>query len=271
MHLSYSSWKTLRMCGEKFRLQKLKAPEVPSYSSSGGRAFHAATEDWERDKDRVDITERWTYHWTTELAKARAIEPDESLWYTAGRKTEKTPNKEDGDFWVDAGRQWCLDYVEATAKQNWALWELPDGKPAIEVGLIVTLGGIVMRQYVDRLYVTGDGELVVVDLKSGSRTPGDAAQLGVYACGVERAFGIRPTYGFYYMARKSSFGLPILLDNYTSEVLGEQFAIAARIWEQGLFLPNPDQHCRFCGVRRFCRAEGGLDWRDYAGMIPEAA
>lgn len=269
-HLSYSSWGNLRSCGERFRLEKIGAPRVPSYAAIGGSAFHEATEAYDSGAHHDEgIAGLWQDAFAAKMEQARSVEPDESLWYRAGKATEKTPNKEDYDFWLHAGEAWCLDYAKFTDELDWQLWELDDGRPAIEVGLLADLAGVPTRQYVDRIYVTKDGELVIVDLKTGSRVPQDHTQLGVYACGVERTLGVRPAWGVYYMARKAEHTAPANLDFYTPDLLGAQFRVAQEIWKAGLFLPNPDQHCRWCGVKRFCRAGGGDQWQQYEGMIPE--
>lgn len=238
----------------------------------GGRAVHKATEEWERDPDRVDIRERWKVAWAAELDAARANCPDESLWYVGGRRRNPTTREfsagEGESWWLEHGEEMCLAYQTALAEKNWHLWLTPLGEPAIELGMMLPLGGVLIRAFIDRVYVTGDGELIVVDLKTGSRKPANGGQLGVYACGFERAFGVRPSYGVYYMARTATWSLPIMLDTYTQEVLGQQFATASAIWEAGLFLANPDQHCNYCRVKDFCRVGGGHLWREFEGLTP---
>jgi ATP-dependent helicase/DNAse subunit B len=51
-HVSYSAFTTYLTCGYQYYLSRLlKLPEEPSIWSAGGRAFHAATEEWDLAND----------------------------------------------------------------------------------------------------------------------------------------------------------------------------------------------------------------------------
>lgn len=51
-HVSYSSFTTYLSCGYQYYLGRLlQLPEEPSVWSAGGRAFHTATEEWDKHHD----------------------------------------------------------------------------------------------------------------------------------------------------------------------------------------------------------------------------
>lgn len=51
-HISYSAFTTYLTCGYQYYLGRLlQLPEEPSVWSAGGRAFHAATEQWDLAND----------------------------------------------------------------------------------------------------------------------------------------------------------------------------------------------------------------------------
>jgi RecB family exonuclease len=105
--------------------------------------------------------------------------------------------------------------------------------------------------FIDRVMVTPDGELVVLDLKTGARTPSSDLQLAVYAAGIERKYGVRPTYGAYWMAREgitSQLSPLAYLPADRIEALVENFDKARKA---GIFLPNTT-NCFYCGVAQYC-------------------
>jgi ATP-dependent helicase/DNAse subunit B len=51
-HISYSAFTTYITCGYQYYLNRLlQLPEEPSVWSAGGRAFHSATEEWDKAND----------------------------------------------------------------------------------------------------------------------------------------------------------------------------------------------------------------------------
>jgi hypothetical protein len=69
--------------------------------------------------------------------------------------------------------------------------------------------------------ITPEREIIVVDLKTGIRTPQSDLQLQVYACMLERATGIRPDFGAYWMARQGGTSTPVRLNKFTLKKLDE--------------------------------------------------
>jgi hypothetical protein len=109
-----------------------------------------------------------------------------------------------------------------------------------------------------------DGDLWVRDVKTGSKLPDSALQLGVYAEAVEQTYGLRPRWGDYFMCKNNSPTKPFDLSGYTAARLGRWFARLDRAVNAGVFIPNPGDACRTCSVSRFCDAVGE-DRETYGG------
>lgn len=195
----------------------------------------------------------WKDTWEqVKTAHSASTGQEEALWRKAGRSSKANPEGEDETWWYQAGREMLDSWVKfRTGELGWKIWEAPNGIPAIEIGMTPYIGGIPVQMGIDRVMVTPDGELVVVDLKTGQRTPSSDLQLALYAVGMELTFGIRPKYGTYWMARKGITSPLIDLDFYTKEMIEKivvQFDTARK---SALFLPNY-AHCGMCGFRQQC-------------------
>ena len=121
-----------------------------------------------------------------------------ALWRAGGRATKANPNREDETWWKYEGRQMLDRWVAwRTGTHGWKLWSDVSGIPAVEIGLNPVLGGVTVQMHIDRVFITPENELVILDLKTGQRTPSSDLQLAFYAAGMEKTFGIRPKYGTY--------------------------------------------------------------------------
>lgn len=176
----------------------------------------------------------------------------------AGRPTKDNPNGEDELWWLKHGPPMVQRWIDWRAASGWEIWRTPDGRPAIELELFPLFGEVPVKMFIDRVFrIPETGALVVVDLKSGKRTPGSDLQLAFYAAGIKAHFGIDVLFGAYWMARTgdltpvqniSRFSLPLL----TAWVKKFVDAKAA-----GIFLPHLTEMCRACGVNKYCFAYGG--------------
>jgi RecB family exonuclease len=104
---------------------------------------------------------------------------------------------------------------------------------------------------IDRVVVNSDGELAVLDLKSGSRSPASDLQLAVYAAGMERVLGVRPKYGMYWMARDGVTTALADLDHLSTERILAMIGQFDRARKAQIFLPNLKE-CHYCGVAQHC-------------------
>jgi hypothetical protein len=185
-------------------------------------------------------------------------------WFVAGFRP-----RQDLAWWDANGPDMAKAYADwFTSHPEVSVWRAPDGRPAIELDLTVNFGHIPVRMKIDQVLKVGTA-LVVVDVKSGGHIPDDEhRQLATYACGIEQAYGVRPKYGTYFMARgiankkddtKRHFLPPVTLDGvqHSREYLSQIYYELSRQVEEGYFLASPGPLCRTCGVSDSCAAVGG--------------
>lgn len=202
-------------------------------------------------KDFLDGTWESTWYRLKDAQRASTGQ-EEALWRAAGRATKANPDKENGNWWFTAGREMLDKWVAwRTGSHGWKLWE-NDGIPAIELGLNPVLGGVTVQMHIDRVMVTPDGELVILDLKTGQRTPSSDLQLAFYAAGLEKMLGVRPKYGTYWMAREGTTSPLVELDFYKTEMIEEMVAEFDKARQAHLFIPNLN-NCKMCDLTDKCK------------------
>lgn len=200
----------------------------------------------------------WLEYWEANKARQRAVQgQDEASWRAGGRATKANPDKENGTWWNSKGSEFVQNWINFRNGGNgWQLWVTPDGTPAVELALDIVLNGVKIRMALDRLMVTPDGELVVVDIKTGARMPTADFQLGIYACGIESVFGVRPKYGAYWDARSGATTTLVDLDKWTLERVGGIVEMFDKARNDGVFIPNFD-HCKMCNFTDKCKYMNG--------------
>jgi len=132
----------------------------------------------------------------------------------------------------------------------------------VELGLEAELGGVVLRGIIDRLDLTNDGELVVVDYKTGwapsaqferSRLNG----VHTYALLCEQVFGRPPAQVKLLYLRDP---VAIVATPTQQSVRGHRarttalWAAIARACEREDFRPRPSGLCRTCNFQHLCPA-----------------
>lgn len=269
-YLSYSGLSTYLECGEKFRLTRVnKAPRSPAYWFAGGTAVHYGAEvydlnvalDGNSHEVAMDAAIKGFHHsFQAEIAKANEENPG-AEWRAGGRATKANPNKEDDWWWALDGPIQVKQYCEWRQAHNLLnLWVTPDGTLAVELGYELTLPGSTTptRGYIDRVFQhKGTGELITVDLKSGSRVPADVTQLGLYSSAIEAKYGVRPQFAAYYMTRKAELTERVDLTRFNAGMLGQWLDKARVGIEAGVFLPHITSMCGTCEVRDLCYAKNG--------------
>ena len=193
--------------------------------------------------------EAWTRLQNEQLNKTNV---DKSEWKAAGRVSKANPNKEDGSWWTANGSDMVDSWINWRTNAAWKIWEVSDGVPAIELGLTPIWNDVPVQMHLDRVMVTPDGELVVLDIKTGSRTPSSDLQLAFYAAGMEAILGVRPQYGAYWMARTGGIGELINLDKYPTSAIIDIVTKFDSARKQEIFLPNFN-HCVMCSVVKECK------------------
>jgi hypothetical protein len=199
----------------------------------------------------------WQAAFTDEIIEAQAAAPPGVRWSTAGR-TKYSQFGEDESWWRKNGPPMVQKYMDWRSRSDWDVWVAPNGKPAIELGLMVKFGDVNVKMFLDRVFVTPKGHLIIVDLKSGKRTPESDLQLGFYSAGIQQEFGVEVFGGAYYMAREAKMTDIQTLDLYTPDLLGHYASQMRRAIDNEIFLPKPSMRCRSCGMRDYCATNGGL-------------
>jgi hypothetical protein len=211
------------------------------------------------DLEAADLfAQEWQHHLDEQVEHNPGVPMHE--WRSAGRRSKQYPDKENATWWLDHGPGMVKRYAEWIAEMEsfgWNIWTAPGGVPGVEIELYVHFGQTPVRMGIDRLLVSPQSELAVVDLKTGGRTPESDLQLGFYACGMELAGLPRPTYGAYWMARKGELTTLVNLDHFTVESITDELDQFNRAIEQRVFLPKRGNHCISCGVRFACAAMKG--------------
>lgn len=212
---------------------------------------------------------------------ARAVQDEErksgfpaSDWFWSGRMS----GPEAIAWWELNGPGFCRNFVDWWEHNpDLSVWVTPDGQPAIELPLNVNFGSVPVRGYVD-LVVQAGTALIVVDLKSGARAPANMRQLAVYASGIELAYGVRPRYGSFFMARgagrsepKTFFTRPVELSapQYGIQYLTGELEQFERAVQAGVFPANPGDNCGRCGVAYACTEVGGYKARELDPNYPK--
>jgi hypothetical protein len=256
-HISYSALSTYIDCGQKYFLTRvMKAPEPPAWYFIGGSALHEASEvidaAIENGETVPDPTQTFlsVFHrlLSDELKNSGVSKED---FKAGGRASKAFPNKENYDWWVANGGAMLSSWISWRLGSGWTIWEPEEGVKAIELGIEYTVEDAEIKMFIDRVMVTPDGELVVLDLKTGSRTPSSDLQLAVYAAGIERKYGVRPAFGAYWMAREGITSQLSSLDYLPTdrvEALVKNFDKARKA---GIFLPNTT-NCFYCSVAQYC-------------------
>lgn len=175
----------------------------------------------------------------------------------AGRRTQANPAGEDEAWWLANGPLMVQRWMDWRQQSGWSIWTAPDGRPGIELELHPVFDGVEVRMFLDRVMVVPtSGSLVIVDLKSGRRSPGSDFQLGFYRAGVEQTFGVSIEFGAYWMARLGEMKVQEI-GRFTPGVMShwlKQFAAARR---ENIYVPHLTDKCRACGVHDHCYAFGG--------------
>jgi putative RecB family exonuclease len=260
-HLSYSAVNSLATCGEQFRLERVvQVPQEPAWWFIGGTAFHTASEALDRG-DFGDPEAAWQEAWNLACEKDLAGADPASV-RAGGRATKEWPKRENEDWWQAKGPGMLEEYQAYTrklAEEGWQLYRITDDMPAIELQFGLEIGDVLVKGAIDRVYINPDGELVIQDLKAGSRQPDSAMQLGIYSVAFENITGMKAIVGNYYMARKGEATEPVSLLHYTKDMFAGVFATAKRMIEAEIFLPHISSLCTSCGVRKYCTVMPGSE------------
>jgi hypothetical protein len=259
--LSHSSLTTFLDCGEKYRLTKImKAPQDQAWWFIGGSAFHSSTEMFDLGDTR-SIREVWDEAWAQQMEN---FDPNKRT-FAGGKATKANPNKEDAAWWGLQGPVMVENYLRWRQSSGYQILDI-DGKPAVEIEFNLILPNpdtsedaspnLVVNGFIDRVMVSPNGEVVVVDLKTGSYDPASPAQLGIYAAGL-RQMGYEAHVGAYYLARRATLGQARSLSLFTDEYVAYLMGTFEQSVRNQTFIPQVTSRCSTCMVASSCYAVGG--------------
>lgn len=255
-YVSYSQITTYTQCSLKYKLTRLDGfNDGEAWWLWGGSAVHKASEGY-------DLPAPELLEFDATAAFNAAL--DEQL-KEAGHRPGNVP--EDGvrasreqreAWWRAEGPGMVQSYVSWREATGWRVWEDGAGQLGVEYKIDVEL--IPGREetrivaFIDRIFVTPAGELVIVDLKTGARKPDSNLQLGFYRAALMVQEGITPDLGGYFMNRKGAMDV-VGLHKYSPEHVS-QFALQLRRGvEANVFIPNVNSFCKSCGVAQHCWAQ----------------
>lgn len=161
---------------------------------------------------------------------------------------------------LDAERQWGIDSLHVVA--NYTLMEDPTSIAPVERELMLAedLGEIVVRGILDRMDERPDGELVIIDYKTGRAPPERYAlpaffALKIYALLVQRQSGRTPAeLRLMYLGNSTVYSIEIdrnTLEGIERQVLALATTMRAAV-ESDNFPPKPSALCRWCAFQDLC-------------------
>jgi hypothetical protein len=158
---------------------------------------------------------------------------------------------EDRTWWDANGKGMVADWIRFRQYSGWNIWKIYNSEPAIELEFSVDVGDTFIKMAIDRVMVLPNGELAIVDLKTGKRTPQSTLQLGFYRYGLKKKLGVEINTGYYWMARQAVMSDAIDLSSYTDEKIEYLVASFDRARKAHSFIPNTS-NCGMCGYTKHC-------------------
>lgn len=272
-HWSHSQVDTLLRCGKSYELSRLlNAPRTPTVWSPAGTALHEVADLIARG-EAGDIYTTWVNVFDEHVAKQfEETQVDPQFWRKAGRVTKDKPEREDVNFWRGEGSRQLVMYATWLQTSGYKVAKLSDGTVLSEHETTTRFGDIEVRGFCDIVLKGPDGELIVMDLKSGTRVPDKTTQLGLYKVALNQNHPddrLKINTGCFFMTRKGEPTPTVGLDRYTSDYFTSIFTMAESIREAKAFVPSPGDACRICDVSEACFAVGGTDSWKYDSLNPQ--
>ena len=264
MHFSYSQLTSFSQCGERYRLEKIeKIPQTPSVWSIAGSTIHQVTEDldkyWIMGVTPPPVDELIEKYWDENYKRETLDIPDELL-------TLRQSRNEGIEWWQEQMPKHIKNWTDWRDESGWIIWADGDN-----LGIELPVKAMVGEKhetvgYIDRVMVTPEGQVVVLDLKSGRNAPKAPLQLGIYSILMGLDYGITPPLGAYFHTRTvvprakkdpTRHGTligPYDLDGFTPKLLERMVSSLAKAREHDVYMPNVSNLCPSCSVNTECYA-----------------
>lgn len=248
--LSPSKVSSFKDCALAFRFSAIdKLPETPGVAAVKGTLVHKVLERlfWEHEG-----TAR-----TIEVALANLAEERQNLSDDEEWQALALPEEEHDAFFADAEKL-VHNYfkLEDPTKVN---------ATGTELMLEAEMGSMKLRGIIDRLEQNENGDLVVVDYKTG-RAPSEMSEqtrmggVHFYAFLCERVLGKRPV-EVKLLHLREPVSISVTPSEQTIRALQTRtsaiWKAVERACEQEDFRPKPGRLCNWCSFHDYCPAQGG--------------
>ena len=163
----------------------------------------------------MTLLEQWKTWWSeTEKERPEYDLSDTSNWRVAAARTR---SPEDKDWWFTNGYKFFNNWVDwRKANPHLQIARTKDGTLAVELEMEPKINGISIKMVVDRVFQdVNTGEYLIVDLKTGKKTPTMSLQLGFYSYGLRKVYNLDVTNGYYWNARMGELSMPFDLAAYS--------------------------------------------------------
>lgn len=199
----------------------------------------------------MNLIDIWNTTWRdTEREREEYDLSKSGTWRVAAAKTR---NPEDGDWWYTAGYKFFENWVTwRNENPHLKIYYIDEKTPAIELEMAPIVAGVKVKMAIDRVMVNTDtGELYIVDVKTGKNHPKTGLQLGFYAYGLRKTYGLDVRTGYYWNARKIELSDAFNLADYTDSKIETLVGMFDKARKESIFLPNFDS-CNMCGYTAHC-------------------
>jgi hypothetical protein len=270
-HRSYSQVRSLRTCGEQYRLERVEqVAQRPGTAAIAGRVIHQATElvDYEiaSGEENEDVLVYEASRLAEEILDREVEEnlsptfPTPDSFRSFGQ-SKLNPAGQDVEWFRKIGIPGSIqNYVTWRVNEvpHYELGILPSGELAIEVPFTLDLGGVEVVGQIDRVFWDVKNSFsVILDIKSGQK-PKSNEQLAVYKIAMEEKDPSTPYLGSYVYGLKpgSKSGTrqtyPNVMMHWNRERLTAIYSQADKQIDAGLFIANPGESCFMCSVSHAC-------------------
>jgi hypothetical protein len=239
-HISYSSLGTYLECGWKYNLTKIQGvPEKHAVWFTGGSAVHRATEMWDLNPNAAEFI--WNDAWYKQVKEDEELHGDMNSWDYIKREVMS--------WWYGEGF-WMLDRWIEFRSNGWGIY-----KDYIEKQYEVPLVDTVVKMAIDRVMTDYDGNIVLLDIKTGASSQRHPLQLATYAWALRKMDGLEVNKAGFWDARTGHV-TTWNLEHLATEQIETIYSEFDRSRKAEIYLPNLN-NCGRCGVLSYCKFMNG--------------
>lgn len=266
LSFSYSKMGMYRECPQKYKFRYVHAiPELPKYYFAFGSALHGVME-FIYDPQRPSFP-----------ALAEALAYFQNQWNQTTWEQKGYPSEDKELAGYAEGRR----EIEAYYQKHAATFARP---LSVEMRSTLEVDGLSLISILDRLDYLGDGQVKIVDYKTGKTVQREPDQLYMYQKVVETSPAVKALVqqkdpavkavrvgqlAFYHLPSLTELTFERAPDREIVEFWQQKVLATADQIRAGQFPPTPsEQACRWCDYRNICPVFTG---KDYTGPSGAAA